>query len=310
MAKRRFRSGPDADKAPEELSPEERRDRRRDDRARAARGKRPKEPRTGWRRGIVPVAVVSVLVAVILILWFGVGLLFPHPCLNFQPIPQTSGPPNFPTSNTTDFTGTWCPQAATLFSIHPDLSISINGHSVGLPPSIGRSLNYTHYECDLPIHTEPGVAGGVFNVSSPWAYSYNLSNFFTVWQESYVSAFVNSTYSSRTIDYTSTQLLGLSVDASHTLRLFVDNQVSSAGPGLVLNSLNNQGGSTPSCIDSIYGGGHTIALVYSTVGAGAVVPGHAPIATTLAPALPAVYGSPMYVPLTEGTPVEHPGVEG
>ena len=303
MAKRRFRSDPDADKAPEDLSPEERRVRRREEHTRAARGKHPKVERTGWRRGIMPGVVAVVIVAVVLFLYFGVGVLFPHPCLAFQPIPQSSGIPDFPTSNTTNFGQTWCPVATTLFSIHPELAISINSASVGLPPSIGRSLNFTQYECDLPIHTEAGVSGGVFNLTSPWPYDYTLGDFFSVWQESYTSAYVNATYSTTTIDYTSSQLLGLPTDSTHTLRLFVDNQLSAAGPSLVLNGLNHVSGSSPSCIDAVYGSGHVIALVYQTVHAAGVVPtpGHGSGATALAPALPPVFGAPLFVPANAGT---------
>jgi hypothetical protein len=303
VAKRRFRSDPDAEAAPEDLSPEQRRVRRRDEKTRASRGKRPKEERTGWRRGIMPGIVAAVILAVVLVLWFGVGLLFPHPCLAFQTIPTESGIPDFPASNTTNFGQTWCPSATALFSIHPELQISVNGQSVGLPTSIGRSLNFTNYECDLPIHTEPGVSGGLFNVTSPWPYDYTLGDFFSVWQSSYVSAFVNSTYSTRTIDYTSTQLLGLSTDSSHTLRLFVDNEPNSAGPSLVLNGLNNQAGSNPSCIDAVYGSGHVIALVYQTIGNGAVVsePMHPTLSTALPHALPPTFGDPFFVPIGAGT---------
>jgi hypothetical protein len=312
VAKRRFRSDPDAEKAPEDLSPEERRVRRREERTRSARGKHQKAERTGWRRGIVPGIVAAVIVAVVLFLYLGVGVLFPHPCLAFQTIPESSGIPDFPASNTTNFGQTWCPVATTLFSIHPELQISINGQSVGLPPSIGRSLNFSQYECDLPIHTEPGVSGGVFNVTSPWPYDYTLGDFFSVWQESYVSAYVNSTYSSTTIDYTSTQLLGLSADSSHTLRLFVDNQLSSAGPSLVLNGLNQVSGSSPSCIDAVYGSGHVIALVYQTVPGAAAIVDHAPagVGTAGAPSLPPVFGSALFVPADAGTVEQSHGPPG
>jgi hypothetical protein len=312
VAKRRFRSDPDADKAPEDLSPEERRVRRRDERSRAARGKHQKVERTGWRRGIMPGVVAVVIVAVVLFLYFGVGVLFPHPCLAFQTIPTSSGIPDYPASNTTNFGQTWCPIATTLFSVHPQLAISINGQGVGLPPSIGRSQNFTHYECDLPIHTEPGVSGGVFNVTSPWPYEYTLGDFFSVWQESYVSAYVNATYHTTTIDYTSSQLLGLPTDATHTLKLFVDNQPSSAGPSLVLNGLDHSGGASPSCLSAVYGSNHVIALVYQTGGAGAVVgaPVHSTLATAPPQALPPVFGSALFVPVNAGTIEQSHGPAG
>ena len=302
MAKRRFRADSGEDKAPESLTPEERRARRREERGRSSRAKKPKEPRTGWRRAVVPSIVVATIIVVVLVVFFGVGNFFTQPCLALKSIPESSGIPNFPASNTTDFTGTWCPVATTLFSVHPKLQISINGQSVGLPPSIGRSQNFTNYECVLPLHTEPGVSGGVFNVTDPWGYEYTLGDFFSVWQSSYVSAFVNSSYSTRTIDYTSSSLLGLPADASHRLTLFVDNQVSSDGPNLILDTLDNQGGSNPSCIDSIHGTGHVIALVYSTIathafGPSAPVGGHA---TALAPSLAPTVFDPTHAPLGGG----------
>ena len=306
MAKRRFQYQPDADKAPENLTPEERRARRREDRERAARGKRDRGPRTGWRRAVIPLSVAAVLVVVVLIVLYGTNVFFHPPCIQFGPIPDSSGTPAFPAANTTDFSGTWCPTATALFSINPQLSIVINGATIALPPSIGRSANFTAHTCVLPLHTQPGLGLGVFNVTSPWPYEYTLGEFFTVWQASYVSAYVNSSYSTRTIDYTATQILGLPADSSHTLSLFVDNQPSSDGPGLVLNSLNHGPASTPSCIDSIHGSGHTITIVYKTLHAGAArsLPGH--LATGPSESLPAAFDGPFGSAASDGSSITHP----
>ncbi|MCI4340307.1 MAG: hypothetical protein L3J73_03460 [Thermoplasmata archaeon] len=295
MAKRRFQNQTDGTKAPEQLSPEERRVRRREDRERDARGKKPKDARTGWRRAVVPLAVVGTIAVVVVIILWGVGVLFHPPCVQFGPIPSSSGTPQFPNATTTDFTGTWCPTATALFSINPQLSIVINGATIALPPSIGRSANFTGHACVLPLHTQPGLSLGLFNVSSPWAYQYTLGEFFTVWQGSYQSAFVNSSYSTRTIDYTASSILGLPADAHHSLTLFVDNQQSSDGPGLILNTLNHGPGSSPSCIDTIYGSGHTITIVYKSTTTGTAIPVPGTLSTASAAPLAPTFDSPLAV---------------
>lgn len=272
MAKRRFTNQAEG-RSPEQLSPEERRAARKADRLRGDRAKKPKGPRTGWRRATIPGVVVIAIVAIVLLLVY--PSLTP-PCFALEAIPSQSGVPLLPPSNTTDFSQTWCPNANHVLNVYPILTISINGQGVQLPPSIGRSANYTHYECDLPIVTHPassGLPSGTIAIESPWPYVYSLGDFFSVWQDTYVSAFVNSTYSSRNIDYTPTQILGLSADSTHTLTLFVDNQPSSDGPSLNLDVLSGSASPTPSCMSKLYGTGHKIAIVYQTVHPGASVPG-------------------------------------
>lgn len=275
MAKRRFRPGEEESKPPERLSPEERRTRRRAERARSGKSSKPRIDRTGWRRGIVPGVVVTAAVVIIVFLVLESGHLFQPPCLALQSIPEDSGIPAFPPGNTTDFSQTWCPNDALVLQVSPYLQININGHTASLPPSIGRNTNFTAYECDLPIRTNvpaSGVPNGVIDIASPWPYQYTLGDFFSVWQDSYKSAYINATYSTTTIDYTPTDLLGLPIDATHTLTMFVDNQPSTQGPNLDLDQYDYSGGPYPSCMSSVYGSGHTILLQYKAGGIGAVTP--------------------------------------
>ena len=275
MAKRRFRSTP-TDESPESLSPEERRQRRKAERTREGRAKKPHDDRRGWRRAVVPAGIVAGVAAVILFFLYVSGTILQPPCIQFTAIPSQSGSPAFPTSNTTDFSQTWCPNAAFVYQTYPLVTINVNGGNVPLPPSIGRSTNFTNYECDLPIATHPsapGYAPGIVYIQSAWPYEYRLSDLFTVWQGSYVSAYVNASYSTRSIDYSPTQFLGLPVDARHSVTVFVDNQVNSAGASLLLSTLDNSPGPTPGCLGTIYGTGHTISVVYRATGVGAAVPG-------------------------------------
>ncbi|MCI4351669.1 MAG: hypothetical protein L3K15_09200, partial [Thermoplasmata archaeon] len=270
MAKRRFQRAPE--KAPEQLTPEERRDKRRRDRT--ARGKRgPKGIGSPWRRAAAVGGSGGVVIAVIVVL----VVLHPFnvPCISF--VPNPSGTPAFPPHTTTDFSGTWCPSSATLVvHMHPYLRLTINGQVVPLPDSIGRNASYTvggsSYECALPLHTHPAsppdFPNGVIHIESPWPYQYNLSDFFSVWSQSYASVSVNSTASNRPIIYTPNDLLGFTPDSSHAITLFVDGQVSFAGPGLVLNTLDYATSPYPACLGEVYGTGHVITLTYGPRGAG------------------------------------------
>jgi hypothetical protein len=304
VAKRRFAQKPE-DKPLADLTPEERRAARKAERQREGRSKKPHLPRSGWRRAIAPLALVAVIAVVVVVLYFQ---FIAVPCLQLQPIPTQSGTPALPATNTTDFSQTWCPSAAHVLNVYPKLTITINGQNVGLPPSIGRSTNFTNYECDLPIVTHPSSSGlptGTIAIESPWPYIYTLGEFFSVWQDTYVSAFVNSTYSARTIDYTPSQLLGLPADATHSITLFVDGQKSSDGPSLNLDQLSGSPSPTPSCLGKLYGTGHTIALVYQTGAAAAIVHGiSAPtLSSALAPPLSPTFDAPMPKVVTLGDAV-------
>lgn len=278
MAKRRFRAGEDAPL--EDLTPEQRRARRRRDRELLRRGKKPPTgTRSPWRRVALLGIPAGVIVAVVLVLLF--SNIFTTPCIEFTSIPASSGLPAFPPHNTTDFSQSWCPPGVTfVVHIHPYVKINIEGQAVGIPPtqaatpqtpdypSIGRNSSYPgNYECDLPLHTHPPDAGvgfpdGVLHIESPWPYAYNLSTFFYIWQQSFSSVYVNSSHASQPIVYQSNELLGFTADATHKVELFVDGQPSSAGPSLVLNTLDYAPNPYPSCIGEVYGTGHVILLEY------------------------------------------------
>jgi hypothetical protein len=310
VAKRRTRSGPDPEGSDEErpASAEDRRKERKRLRAAREAGNVRGKDRPSWvRRGLIfgiPTAIIVVVIVVLLV------NPFQPPCIQFQPIPASSGIPAFPPHNTTDFSTTWCPNAPSVFSAYPQLTIEIGSTTVALPTSIGRESNFTQggspYACDLPIQTNTVAQGGAspntIYILSPWPYIYNLSVFFSVWAQSYSKADVNSSYSSQPITYTPTDLLGFTNDATHSVSLWVDNQISSAGPNLNLDTLSNNPNVYPSCIGSIYGTSHTILLRYGSTGTKAVDRGVVSpvLATGGSPvdlALEA-YGSP--APLVEG----------
>lgn len=276
MAKRRFK--PEDNKTPEALTPEERRERRKKERASGGEAKRRERGRMSPARRAVIVAVPSgVIVAVVVILLFFNPFL--PPCITFAPIPSQSGPPTFPLHNTTDFSTSWCPQGgvATVFQMYPLLKVYVNGASVTLPNGIGHNSSYpAGVACNLPIRTNAsdaaaGYPAGTIRISSAWAYEYSLGDFFNVWRQSFSSAFINSTYPSQQIVYTSTDLLGFTADASHSVTLSIDGSPSTAGPNLTLNYLDFGPNPYPSCIASRFGSGHTITLSYHTHAAGAAV---------------------------------------
>ena len=281
MAKRRFQA---TEEAPAETqTPEERRAQRRRDRAARKKGKTAKAGTSSpWRRAALLGIPAVVIVAVILVLVL--GNLFQTPCLTLQPIPEGSGVPAFPPHTTTDFSTTWCPSGVNLVEeSFPYLQININGHGVGIPPtqqasasnpdypSIGRNTSYPgNYACNLPIATHPplpsqGYPDGTIYVASPWPYEYNLSTFFDVWAGSFSSVDVNASYSAQPIVYQPNDLLGFSADATHKITLFVDGQVSTAGPSLELNTLDYGPNPYPVCLGEKYGTGHVIVLSYSTI---------------------------------------------
>ncbi|MCI4345523.1 MAG: hypothetical protein L3K07_02030 [Thermoplasmata archaeon] len=277
MAKRRLKSSAheSEEKAPTTIE-DRRAERKRDRRRREAQGKGADiagRPRV--RRALmlgIPAGIV--VVAVVVLVFFNP---FRAPCLVFQSIPTQSGIPAFPSHNTTtDLTTSWCPPSVSAAEvIRPYLQIEIQHQFVGLPSSIGRNSTYSFgghpYTCELPLSTQapnpPSNPDGTINIVSPWAYSYTLSDFFQVWSQSYSGVAVNATKPSQPITYTPTDLLGFSSDATHRITLFVDNQVSSAGPDLELNRLPYTNDAYPSCINTVYGSGHTILLTYASLNA-------------------------------------------
>jgi hypothetical protein len=96
--------------------------------------------------------------------------------------------------------------------IHPHLSIVIDGQAQVIPAGIGLGP-----DGDLPIHTHD--ATGTIHVESPVLRVFHLQDFFSVWGQS----------------FTSQEILGHRVDASHSLTMSVNGQVSTAFGAQVLN---------------------------------------------------------------------------
>jgi hypothetical protein len=270
-----------------------------EERKRDARSKKPKDG-PFWRKALIPGGVVAAIVIVVLVVIWGTGHLFQAPCLSLQPIPASSGTPAFPSANTTDFSRTWCPDDTSVLVSYPSVQVVINGQTVGLPDSIGRSANFTDYTCDLPIETQAAAAGlgtNIVEISSPWPYEYTLGDLFAVWADSYTTAKVNASYTATTIDYTSSQLLGLPIDSSHIVTLFVDSQPSSAGAALDLSTTSDLSNVYPTCISTVYGTGHTILIQYKSAGSTSAAPGlQGPVLATAGAGgglVAAEYGSPM-----------------
>ena len=272
VAKRRFKSIP-SDRDVEELSPEERRAQRKRERAQGGgASKSAKGLGSTWRRGaIVGVSAAAVIVIALLL------ILNPFhaapPCITLENSPV--GAPGFPPKGTTDFSQTWCPQnVPTVYAVQPYLQIYINGQHVSFPAAIGQNANFSGYTCVLPIATHrTNTPNGLVDFTSPWPYHYNLSAFFSVWSQSYSGAYVNATSPSQPIVYQNGNLLGYTSDASHQITLFVDNQLSSQGPTLNLETLAYSSNAYPSCMASIYGTGHTVVLSYKSTKSTAFLPG-------------------------------------
>jgi hypothetical protein len=293
VAKRRLRSGAAEAAEPASRTPEERRKQRKKDRASRKAGR--SITGTKWRRAAfigVPVAVVVAVVVVLITLTNANSI----PCLQLTGVPvQLSGSPAFPLHNTTDFSKSWCPKGvSTVLATFPYLTISIQGTSVTLPSSIGRNSSYAGgQECDLPVLTRAPAAGyplGTIYVQSPWAFSYNLSTFFSVWSQSYANVFVNTSHASQPVIYQPNDLLGFTSDGKHSVHLFVDGTPSSAGPALGIDTLDYGPNPYPTCIAEKYGTGHKILLTYTTTGAAALGVHSAPLHLATGDADPAALG--------------------
>jgi hypothetical protein len=221
---------------------------------------------------------------------------FPGPCLQLSTIPTQSGLPAFPSHNaSSDLSNSWCPPGVSaVMQVFPWLRIKIGGTDVGIPSSIGRNQNYTWagqpYACTLPLSTNTaaydsanGLPAGSILITSPWPYVYTLGNFFEVWGQSYSTVNVNASYTAQPITYTATDLLGFTSDATHSIRLFVDNQYSTAGPDLNLDQYSYGGQVYPGCIGRNYGTGHTLFLTYSSNQVGQARLAAAPLGLATAP---------------------------
>jgi hypothetical protein len=96
--------------------------------------------------------------------------------------------------------------------IHPHLSILIDGQNQVIPGEIG-----VEPDGDLPIHTHDD--SGTLHIESPVAQEFHLRDFFAVWGQS----------------FTSEDILGHPVDATHPLTMTVNGQVSNDLGSLVLH---------------------------------------------------------------------------
>jgi hypothetical protein len=278
VSKRRITSDSD-DRSPEDLTPEERRSQRRRDRAQEKSGKNRKGFGTPLRRGLLLGIPTAIVIGVVLLVFFN-PFNIPSACLSLKDAPTS---PYYPPGSTTDFSNTWCPQGSptVVLSVQPLLHIVVNGTSVGLPTGIGVNRSYGSYTCTLPVSTPTTsglLPGGVFLIDSPWYYQYNLSWFFQDWQATYSTVSVG-THPGQPVTYTSKDLLGFTADSTHAITLFVDGQLSNAGPSLGLSELDYSNGPFPSCIGNVYGTGHTIVLTYGSSNPTAGV--HGVIAPTL-----------------------------
>lgn len=267
MAKRRFRSSSEGEKAPEDLTPEERKNQRRRERAQSRVGKARRGFGSPLRRGLLLGIPAAVITGVVLFLLFN-PFNIPSPCLSLT---QPTASPAFPPPGTTDFSGSWCPQGATdVLVVEGLLEININGTVVTPSAGFGVNQSFPRYTCTLPVSRPPSSEGPLpggadFVVASPWDFSYNLSWLFQAWAASDPTVGVGSAHPSQAVGYTPTDLMGFTSDATHRITLFVDNQPSNAGPSLVLPTLPyvSSPAPSPACVASVYHTGHIILLSYS-----------------------------------------------
>lgn len=274
MSKRRFQTEPSTEEEggerPAPTSAEERRRERKRQRAAREAGNPHSKGRPNWtRRALIIGIPVAVIAVIVIILLFNP---FQPLCLQVQDPPAKSLPIGFPPHNASGLSTGWCqPGLTPAIEVYPMLTIRIGTSEVGLPTDIGQNKNYTYagepYDCRLPLSTDTVANGGLplgtIYIISPWSYIYNLSDFFTVWADTHSTVDINASFSSQPVTYTATDLLGFTADSTHSITLFVDNQVSRAGPDLDLDTLSGSGGVYPSCFASIYGTSHTILLSYS-----------------------------------------------
>ncbi|MCI4369553.1 MAG: hypothetical protein L3K09_08345, partial [Thermoplasmata archaeon] len=119
---------------------------------------------------------------------------------------------------------------------------------------------------------------------------------FGVWSQSYQHVIINATNPIAPINYTSSDLLGITADSTHKIVLFVDNQISNAGPSLNLDTLDHGGSPLPSCITQRDGGGHTISLNYVYQAPTALSPSTVPPTLQSGAADPGLSASLFYAP--------------
>jgi hypothetical protein len=124
--------------------------------------------------------------------------------------------------------------------IHPRLTIIINGQQQTIPAYIG--LTYPGGSSDpnstftaaTPIHTHD--ASGYLHVESTQVYTFRLSDVFDIW--SHYAGGQGHPVSDASIVFTSQDLLGHLVDATHQITMTVNGQPSTLFGNLALNDPN------------------------------------------------------------------------
>ena len=158
--------------------------------------------------------------------------------------------------------------------IHPYLQILVSGQPVSISALIGiRALPAGGF-CFEPVHTHD--ASGIIHIESTSAtQTYTLADFFAIWRATYPTVAIGG--APFPVDYTPADILGHRADAQHSVRLLVDGKPASAGPALVLNTLDycSAAMAGPPCAPTAvadpyppflvqqYGTGHTIVVEYA-----------------------------------------------
>lgn len=199
---------------------------------------------------------VPVLVKVAVV---GLALLVPAVACSNTSDSLTGGSLPFPCADQTGYQ----------LHVHPYLRIVVDGQEVPIPTNIGIQAN-----CFEPIVTRD--TSGILHIETNVVRDYTLGDFFRIWQaSSFPRAIVNG--QSFPVSYSATELMGHKVDAGHVVRLTVDGQPSSDGPGLILNRVDycREGRDQAECANAAnmnpapaevmtrYGTGHTVLLEYA-----------------------------------------------
>lgn len=161
---------------------------------------------------------------IIVVITFGVLGLGTFLFIQDQKHPEIKDP--WGQKSTRDLALTCLEQEFTDFHIHPELTIMINGQKQDMPANIGINsgggASTTHDQafqsgaCLHPIHTHS--ADGIIHVESPVERPYTLGDFFAVWGKVFIKD----------------QILDSKTDASHVIRVTVNDQDSTEFENLVL----------------------------------------------------------------------------
>lgn len=199
-------------------------------------------------------------------------------CLSLSAPPASSGVPS-------ESTWDWCVNAsdAIVERMFVQLSIVIAGDPVVIPGGIGE-LPPGHFAssptlsqpCNMPVFTDNSTgggrsSGGYLEIASPWAFTYTLEDFFSLWHDSDSTVDVNGV--TEPITYSGDQIFNYSDSANgaQVVRLWIDGTQVATGPSQVLNyeiSSYDTSQDVPSCFLSDYGSDHSIEITWGWAGAG------------------------------------------